>query len=106
MASAIAAHAADYMMPDVSRIGGVTGWLRAASLATAARIPLSSHLLPEVSAALLAVSPTAHWLEYVDWAAPILAHPLRVVNGMVTPPDLPGSGVSWNEDAVAKYRMQ
>jgi mandelate racemase len=106
MASAIAARAADYIMPDVSRIGGVTGWLRAASLATAARIPLSSHLLPEVSAALLAVSPTAHWLEYVDWAAPILAQPLRVVNGMVTPLDVPGSGVSWNEDAVQKYRMQ
>jgi mandelate racemase len=106
MASAIAARAADYMMPDVSRIGGVSGWLRAASLATAARIPLSSHLLPEVSAALLAFSPTAHWLEYVDWAAPILAAPLRVVNGMVTPPDVPGSGVSWNEDAVGKYRME
>jgi mandelate racemase len=106
MASAIAAHAADYMMPDVSRIGGVTGWLRAASLAAAAKIPLSSHLLPEVSAALLAVSPTAHWLEYVDWAAPILAEPLRVVNGMVTPRDVPGSGVSWNEDAVARYRME
>jgi mandelate racemase len=106
MASAIAARAADYMMPDLSRIGGVTGWLRAASLATAARIPLSSHLLPEVSAALLGVSPTAHWLEYVDWAAPILADPLRVVNGMVTPPDAPGSGVSWNEDAVAQYRME
>jgi mandelate racemase len=104
MASAIAAHAADYMMPDVSRIGGVTGWLRAASLAATAKIPLSSHLLPEASAALLAVSPTAHWLEYVDWAAPFLAEPLRVVNGMVTPPDVPGSGVSWNEDAVAKYR--
>lgn len=106
MASAIAARAADYMMPDVSRIGGVTGWLRATSLATAARIPLSSHLLPEVSAALLAVSSTAHWLEYVDWAAPIMAEPLRVVNGMVTPPDVPGSGVSWNEDAVANYLME
>lgn len=106
MASAIAAQAADYMMPDLSRIGGVTGWLRAVSLATAARIPLSSHLLPEVSTALLAVSPTAHWLEYVDWAAPVLAHPLQVVNGMVTPPDVPGSGVRWNEDAVAKYRMK
>lgn len=106
MDSAIAARAADYMMPDVSRIGGVTGWLRAASLATAARIPLSSHLLPEVSAALLAVSSVAHWLEYVDWAAPILAEPFAVVNGMVTPPDVPGSGVSWNEDAVAKYRME
>jgi mandelate racemase len=106
MASAIAARSADYMMPDLSRIGGVTGWMQAASLATGARIPLSSHLLPEVSAALLAVSPTAHWLEYVDWAAPVLARPLQVVNGMVTPPDVPGSGVTWNDDAVARYRME
>lgn len=105
MAAAIAAHSADYMMPDLARIGGVTGWLRAASLAAEAEIPLSSHLLPEVSAALLAVSPTAHWLEYVDWAAAILAEPVRVVNGTVTPPDVPGSGVSWNEEAVARYHI-
>jgi mandelate racemase len=106
MASAIAAQAADYMMPDLMRIGGVSGWLRAASLAAAAKIPLSSHLLPEVSAAVLAVSPTAHWLEYVDWAAAILAEPFGVVNGSITPPDVPGSGVSWNEEAVRKYRME
>jgi len=103
MAAAIAVQAADYMMPDLMRIGGVSGWMRAASLAAAAKIPLSSHLLPEMSAALLAVSPTGHWLEYVDWAAVILAEPLRVVNGTVTPPDVPGSGVSWNEQAVARY---
>jgi mandelate racemase len=105
MAAAIAEQAADYMMPDVMRIGGVSGWRRAASLAAAAKIPLSSHLLPEASAALLAVSPTAQWVEYVDWAAAILAEPMRVVNGTVTPPDVPGSGVSWNEDAVARYRV-
>jgi mandelate racemase len=106
MATAIAAQAADYMMPDLMRIGGVSGWLRATLLAAAAKIPLSSHLLPEVSAAVLAVSPTAHWLEYVDWASAILAEPLKVVNGTVTPPDVPGSGVSWNEEAVARYRME
>jgi len=106
MATAIAAQAADYMMPDLMRIGGVSGWLRATSLAAAAKIPLSSHLLPEVSAAVLAASPTAHWLEYVDWASAILAEPLKVVNGTVTPPDVPGSGVSWNEEAVARYRME
>lgn len=105
MAAALAAQAADYMMPDLARIGGVTGWLRAASLAAEAKIPLSSHLLPEVSAALLAVSPTAHWLEYVDWAAAILAQPVRVANGTVTPPGVPGSGVSWNDDAVKRYRI-
>jgi mandelate racemase len=106
MATAIEAQAADYMMPDLMRIGGVTGWRRAASLAAKAGIPLSSHLLPEVSAALLAVSPTAHWLECVDWASAILAEPLRVVGGSVTPPDVPGSGVSWNEEAVKRYRME
>jgi mandelate racemase len=106
MAAALAAQAADYMMPDAMRIGGVTGWLRAASLAAEAKLPLSSHLLPEVSAALLCVSPTAHWLEYVDWASAILAEPVRVVNGTLTPPDVPGSGVRWKEEAVERYRME
>src|SRR5437660_12384903 len=94
------------MMPDAMRIGGVSGWLRAASLVSAVQIPLSSHLLPEVSSALLAVSPTAHWLEYVDWASAILAEPFPVVNGMVTPPAMPGSVVNWNEEAVTRYRME
>ena len=106
MAKAIAAEAMDYVMPDVERIGGVTGWLRAAALAEAAGIEMSTHILPEVSCHLLAVTPTAHWLEYVDWAAPILTDPLRVVDGHVAVPDMPGSGVDWDEDAVKKYEVE
>ncbi len=106
MAEAIAARAADYMMPDLERIGGVTGWLRAAALAEAANIELSSHIFPEVSCHLMAVTPTRHLLEYVDWAAPILADPLRVENGQVEIPDVPGTGVAWNEDAVAKFEVE
>ncbi len=92
-------------MPDVERIGGVTGWLEAAALAEAARVPVSSHIFPEVSAHLLAVTPTRHWLEYTDWAAPVLAEPLRAENGHVLIPDRPGTGISWDEDAVAKYAI-
>ncbi len=106
MADAIAARAADYMMPDVQRIGGVTGWLRAAALAEAAGIEMSSHLFPEFSCHLLAVTPTRHWLEYVDWAQPVLAEPLRIENGHVVIADAPGSGIAWNEDAVAKYSVE
>ena len=105
MAAAIDARAADYMMPDLERIGGVTGWQRAAALAAAAGVELSSHLYPEVSAHLLAVSPTCHWLEYVDWATPILAEPLQIVDGAAIASDRPGVGLSWNEDAVARYRI-
>ena len=105
MATALAADACDYVMPDLERIGGVTGWQRAAALASAAGIEMSSHIFPEVSAHLLAATPTCHWLEYVDWAAPILAEPLRIVDGMAQVPDRPGSGVAWDTDAVRRYRI-
>jgi len=104
MATAIAAHAADYMMPDLERIGGVTGWQQAAALAAAAGIEISSHLFAEASAHLLAATRTAHWLEYVDWADPILTSPLQIVDGRARIADQPGTGVVWNEEAVARYR--
>jgi mandelate racemase len=102
---ALAAGACDYVMPDLERIGGVTGWLRAAALAASRGIEMSSHLFPEVSAHLLAVTPTCHWLEYVDWANPVLAEPLRIVDGAALVPDRPGNGLAWDEEAVERYRM-
>ena len=105
MAESLAAGASDYVMPDLERIGGVTGWMRAAGLAAAHGIEMSTHLFPEVSAHLLAVTPTAHWLEYVDWAAPILAEPLRVVDGMAVPSERPGNGLAWDAQAVAHHRI-
>ncbi len=103
MAAAIAAGAGDYMMPDAMRIGGVTGWMRAAALAQPGGIPLSSHLFPEVSVHLLAATPTSHWLEYVDWAGPILAQPMTLTDGHALPGVAPGTGIAWNEEAVARY---
>ena len=105
MAEAIAAGACDLVMPDLERIGGVTGWQRAAALAEAHGLQMSSHLFPEVSAHLLAITPTCHWLEYVDWADAILVEPLRIADGNAIVPDRPGTGLAWNEDAVRRYRM-
>lgn len=105
MAVALAAGAADYVMPDLERIGGVTGWLRAAALAATHRIEMSSHLFPEVSAHLLAATPTAHFLEYMDWADRILAQPLEIVGGFAVVPQRPGNGLTWDAKAVEKYRI-
>jgi len=105
MAVALAAGAADYVMPDLERIGGVTGWLRAAALAATHRIEMSSHLFPEVSAHLLAATPTAHFLEYMDWADRILAEPLEIVDGFAIVPQRPGNGLTWDAKAVEKYRI-
>lgn len=104
MAEFLAARACDYAMPDAGKIGGVTGWLRAAGLAQAAGIPMSSHLYPEISAHLLAATPTRHWLEYVDWAEPILTRPLRVERGMAMLDESAGSGIAWDEDAIRELQ--
>ena len=103
MARAIALGSLDFVMPDVQRIGGVTGWLRAAALAHAHGIEMSSHLFPEFSVHLLGVTPTAHWLEFMDWAAPVLEEPLAAKGGFVQIPDRPGAGIRWNEDAVRRF---
>jgi mandelate racemase len=105
MVLALEAGAADYVMPDLERIGGVTGWQRAAALAATHRIAMSSHLYPEISAHLLAATPTCHFLEYVDWADKILQEPLRIADGCVVVPQRPGNGLIWDQKAVEKYRI-
>jgi mandelate racemase len=101
---AIRSTACDYVMPDLMRIGGVSGWLRAAPVA-AAGIEVSTHLYPEFSAHLMRVTETAHWLEWQDWADPILTQPFVVKDGSIEIPDCPGVGIEWNERAVDRYRL-
>jgi len=105
MQAALDARACDLVMPDVARIGGVTGWLRAAKLAESHGIPMSSHLMPELSAHLLAASPTSHWLEYVDWADRLLQEPMKIADGQAILPNRPGTGIAWDAHAVARYSI-
>jgi len=93
--------ACDLVMPDFMRIGGVTGWLRAAAIAGAAGIPISTHLYPEVAAHVMRATETAHWLEWQDWADPILKRPYEMKAGMLHIPDVPGVGLEWDEEAIS-----
>ena len=102
---AVLAGAGDYVMPDLMRIGGVSGWLRAAAITSAAGIPMSTHLYPEMAAHLLRVTDTAHWLEWQNWADPILSEPFQIKDGYLMVPDKPGQGIEWDEKAVAKFRL-
>jgi mandelate racemase len=102
MAKSIAAGASDFAMLDIMKIGGVTGWLSAMGQAEAASLPVSSHIFVEASAHVLPVTPTAHWLEYLDTAGSVLAEKPRVVDGSLTAVG-PGLGLRWDEDAVSRY---
>ncbi|MFK7967364.1 MAG: enolase C-terminal domain-like protein [Burkholderiaceae bacterium] len=103
MQLAISAKASNYLMPDVMKIGGVTGWMQAAALAQAGAYKVSNHLWPEISARLLCCTANAHWLEYTDWWNPILKDPLVVENGQALVDDRPGTGVMWDESAIGQY---
>jgi mandelate racemase len=105
MYKALQRGACDLVMPDFMRIGGVTGWMRAAAIAGSAGIPMSTHLYPEVAAHVMRVTETAHWLEWQDWADPILQQPYTIKDGHLHIPDVPGVGIEWNEDAVQAHRI-
>jgi len=102
---AVKAGAADLYMPDLMRIGGVTGWMRAAAIAGAAGLPLSSHLYPVVSAQLLRASESADWLEWSDWAHPVLAEPFPAKDGFAHVSNAPGNGLAWDEAAIKKLAI-
>ena len=106
LVNSIKANASTYIMPDLMRIGGVSGWLKSASIAEAYNLKFSTHLFPEVSAHLMNLTPTAHWLEWVDWANPILQDTgFRVENGKYYIPDIPGTGIEWNDSNIEKYKV-
>lgn len=105
MEKALDAAACDLVMPDIARIGGVTGWMQAARIAEQRGMPMSSHLMPEASAHVMAATPTSDWLEYVDWADVLLQEPLRIQNGYAVMSDRPGAGLQWDARAVAKHRL-
>lgn len=103
MHKALQKKACDLVMPDFMRIGGVTGWMRAAAIAGAAGIPVSTHLYPEVAAHAMRVTETSHWLEWQDWADPVLLTPYAIKDGQLHIPDVPGVGIEWNEEAVRAH---
>jgi mandelate racemase len=105
MHNAIQKRASDLVMPDFMRIGGVTGWMRAAAIAGAVGIPVSTHLYPEVAAHMMRVTETAHWLEWQDWVNPILQRPFEIKDGLLHIPDVPGIGLEWNEGAIKAHSV-
>lgn len=105
MAKAIAAGASDLCMPDLMKIGGVTGWMRALALAEQHGLPISSHIFQEFSAHVLAVSPTCHFLERMDLAGPILEPTLKFKDGLAHFGEVAGAGIVWRESEVERYAV-
>ena len=104
--SLLEAGGADVLMPDLQRVGGVSGWLAAVEVAARYGRPITPHLFTEIGVHLVATTPSAPWLEWMPWAEPLLRDPIAVRRGRAYVPDTPGAGMEFDPAAVARYLIE
>ena len=97
--------AADILMPDLQRIGGVSEWMKTAALADAHGLRVTPHVFPETSVHLMCAAPNAIFVEHVAWWDRLFVTPLAILNGMAEPPDTPGLGLAFDWDGLEKLRV-
>jgi len=105
MRDMIQAKAADILMPDLQRIGGLTEFRRASALAAGFDVPVSSHIFTEHSLSVCASLPNCISVEHMPWTAPILNEEMELVEGDLIIPERPGTGFTFNRTAVEKLRI-
>ena len=97
--------AVDILMVDLLRVGGVGPWMKAAALAEAHHKPIVSHLAPEVLAHTVAAAPNGLTVEHMPWALPFLQDGPRLEEGMLVLSDAPGLGLTLDQAAVKRFRV-
>lgn len=85
---------------DVARVGGITPWLKIASLAEAFNVAICPHFLMELHVSLVCAAQNARWLEYIPQLDLIAPASMTIENGRATPSQEPGIGINWDWDAV------
>ncbi len=98
--------AADYLMPDGPRVGGITPFLKVAALAHHAGLMLAPHFAMELHVHLAAAYPTEPWVEHFEWLEPLFNERIEIANGRMLVPTRPGLGLSLSEQARTWTRQQ
>ena len=91
--------AADYLMPDAPRLGGITPFLKVAALAEHAGLMLAPHFAMELHVHLAAALKSEPWVEHFDWLEPLFNERLEIRSGRMLVPTRPGLGVSLSQQA-------
>ena len=107
----IEAGAVDYAQPSVTKVGGISEFVKIAALAETGNVALAPHspyfgpgLLATLQ--LLAASPAIESIErfYVDLDADLYDGALTPKDGEIAVPTGPGLGLEPNPDFIARYR--
>jgi L-alanine-DL-glutamate epimerase-like enolase superfamily enzyme len=96
--------AADYLMPDGPRVGGITPFLKVASQASHAGLMLAPHFAMELHVHLAAAYPTEPWVEHFEWLEPLFNERIEIKDGCMLVPTRPGLGLSLSEQVATWTR--
>jgi L-alanine-DL-glutamate epimerase-like enolase superfamily enzyme len=101
---------ADIVQPDAGRVGGVTEWMKAATLAHAFNLPVAPHAFQLVSLHLGCATPNLRIVEYLGTAEQgdrlwYTDFPQPKDGWWAPYPDRPGLGLELNSQAVAQYAV-
>jgi L-alanine-DL-glutamate epimerase-like enolase superfamily enzyme len=97
--------AADVLMPDLGRVGGVSEFVKVAHMADALDLPVSSHIFTEQSLGVMAALGNATYLEHMPWFGVLFREKLEMREGSVVVPERPGFGFTFDPVAIDRYRL-
>ncbi|ROP42600.1 L-talarate/galactarate dehydratase [Saccharothrix texasensis] len=97
----IRAGAVDVLQPDAPRVGGITQFLKLATLADHHHLQLAPHFAMEVHVHLAAAYPREPWVEHFDWLHPLFTERLEIRDGRMHLSDRPGLGITLSEQTRA-----
>ncbi len=95
----------DIVMPDLMRMGGITGWMKAAHLAEAFNLPVVPHLAPEVLLHAVAAVPNGLTVEYMPWSLPMFTELPHLEDGCLVLSEKPGLGLEFDEAALERFAV-
>ena len=93
--------AVDILQPDAPRVGGISQFLKLATLAEHRNLGLAPHFAMEIHAHLAAAYPIEPWVEHFDWLHPLFNERLETRGGRMYISDRPGLGITLTEQARA-----
>jgi L-alanine-DL-glutamate epimerase-like enolase superfamily enzyme len=96
---------ADVLMPDLQRIGGLTEMQRVCALASTFDIPISTHIFTEQSLSIAGSASNCISVEHMPWFSPLFNEQISIVNGSIAIPERPGTGFTFSQETISRYRV-
>lgn len=103
MKAILDAGAVDVLMPDLQRIGGLTEFRRAAAVASAYQVPISTHIFTEQSLSIAGSTANCISVEHVDWFSSLYREPLEIEEGDILLSERPGLGFTFDYDFINQH---